>query len=249
LILTTENEAVIPINWYTTSKPTLNYQLTIINNRGYIVYYKITTPDKNLVLSNNTGPISAAATSTIMFKIYFPIPSGPQDYIVNLNLELYSDSSYSNLIDSGSFTLVVHFIDLNTVNKIAYWDFSDGTTQGWTGVSVDRTAFASPYSIYSWRSGAGTIQVQSPSITLPSTGNIWLIFAYKSFQTITTRLALSFGSTLIKEIKYIRLDTSQWFIFAIKITKGLGTTDKFYISADFPDSNTGFFDDIYLISL
>ena len=250
MLLNVENEAVIPINWYTTSKPTLYYRLNIVNNRNYTIYYKITTPQSDLVLSNNTGSISSATTGTVMFKIYFPIPSSPKDYIVNLNIGIYSDSSYNNMIDSGNFDLVVHFIDLNTVNVIGKWDFSDGTTQGWGNAGVNGTAFADPYSIATSTSSSGFGYVTSPSVTLPSTGNIWFIFAHKPSSSSTVRVYLSFGSTTIKDISNISIGSDQWYVFAIKITQGLGTTNSFKITFYLSTGgNYGLFDDIYIVSL
>jgi len=249
LILNTENEAVIPRNWYISTSPTLYYQLTIINNRSYTIYYKITSQTTGITLNNNTGSIGSASAGIVMLKITFlSIPSS-QDYTVNLNVELYSDSAYENLIDSGSFDLTVHFIDLNTANKIAYWNFSDGSKQGWVADGVSNTAFADPYSIYKCTTtyGGCYISFSSPSITLPSSGNIWLIFAYNGGGT--SSISISFGSTNIKNIKNIWLSGGQWYIFAIKVNQGLGTTNNFNFNICISAPACGFLDNVYIVSL
>ncbi len=105
----------------------------------YLGYIAITDPIKTFTYSNlnRTKPAS--------------ISEGSLHESVELVVKAYYDAGYSQFYSQDNFIVNFHFIDVTSAawTRVEYYNFDDGTRQGWTGGSLHSYFYyrSWPYSI------------------------------------------------------------------------------------------------------
>jgi len=110
-----------------------------------------------------TNPIMTFTYSNLNRTKPVSIPEGSLHESVELTVKSYYDSGYTQFYSQANFTANFHFIDVTAPvwTKFIYYNFDDGTTQGWSGNLHSWTYYRS------WPSSIGGI----PSKTIDLIGN------------------------------------------------------------------------------
>jgi len=160
-------------------------KIQIQNQGSETTYYKIVSNSENwsVVYPTNgeLGNVNAGSTQKFDFTIRRTagIPSAPSSETVNLTVEAYSDSSYTNKVGELSFDLYFYYVNSSSETEVQKWDFDDNTTQGWT---LDTFTLSENYSIGAGGSSlyigaTGTSNTGTASITgvsVPSTNKVYM---------------------------------------------------------------------------
>jgi len=107
------------------------------------LYFKVgqyeAPPSGWTIVDRPVGAINVDETKQFVYDGAFrvkpsSIPDGRLTETINLVVQAYYDSGYTNFYSQDNFTVTFNFLDLNSpVWTILYHDdFDDGTSQGWT---------------------------------------------------------------------------------------------------------------------
>jgi len=130
-----------------------HFALLITNNSIQDLYFKISIDVPNWSVEEPTdgklGVVPSGGVKQFTIVITRTNPNSEITETGNLILEAYSDSGYTNLVDSDTLPIEIHIVDIKSWD-VQGWTFDDGTTQDWTtngSVSSDRSVRAGGYSI------------------------------------------------------------------------------------------------------
>ena len=238
----------------TRSADPINYTFALkIQNQGTtMVYYKLTETSGAWSITSPTdgklGSVSSGSTATKTIGLQRALPTSDIVEPIDFTLEAYSDSEYSNLIESVSFSLTAILADIHSWPSYAKYDFDDGTEQGWTLsggalVSNDKSITAGGYSIK--MGGSGNYSM-SRSITVPNTSRAVLVFYVNVHLGRLDTLSIKVNDTKVfvggNSYDFIPSSTTTWDIIGVDLSDYAGQTVVLQIS--FEISNTIYIDDI-----
>jgi len=166
------------------------------------------------------------------------IPEGIRTESIHLVVKAFRDPSYSDLYSQDDFIVTFHFIDLTStsIGFLAYDNFDDGTSQGWSGGSV------SSYSCYrSWPSSFYFSYSDVPTKTFATAGctNAYMVFSL--YFTGSGGLVIYINNQLMF-CTDVPISQAGWYQFAIPLL--IQTNSKVSI-----DSGPAcYLDDVYVIT-
>lgn len=120
-------------------------QLKIENYENVSLYFMIsnyTVPSAGWFVGSQylglvaiTSPIQTFTYSNLNRTKPGAIPEGSLHESVELVVKAYSDSGYTEFYSQDNFTANFHFIDVTSSawTRLEYYNFDDGTSQGWGG--------------------------------------------------------------------------------------------------------------------
>jgi len=124
---------------------TVMYRIQVKNQGTTTVYYKIKESSALWNISSPTdgilGSLGAGASSTFTIELQRALPTSDVKETIPLTIEVYSDSGYTNLVDSIDITLTVIIADISSWPSYTKYDFDDGTTQGVTFTRISGDTF------------------------------------------------------------------------------------------------------------
>ena len=166
---------------------TVMYRIHVKNQGTTTAYYKIKESSTSWSISSpvdgELGSLDAGASSTFTIELQRALPDSDIKETIPLTIEVYSDSGYTNLVDSASISLTVIIADISSWPVRTVYNFDDGTTQDVSftkisgddfamTVSSDRSIASPGYSLKIYNvelpSGYATIKL-TKTITLPNT--------------------------------------------------------------------------------
>jgi len=117
--------------------------LEIKNQENMTLYFKVdqyeSPPNGWTINAMAVGPVNVDETKQFVYDGAFrvrptSIPEGRLTETINLVIQAYYDSGYTNFYSQDNFTVTFNFLDLNspTWTVLYHDDFDDGTTQGWS---------------------------------------------------------------------------------------------------------------------
>lgn len=183
----------------------INHTMVLkIKNQGTSdIYYKITESSGSWGISSPTngelGSVSAGSEGYKKVTIQRALPTSDTVETIQFTLEAYSDSGYTKLIESTTFSLTAIIADVHSWPSYTKYGFDDGTTQGWTLsqfiVSSDVSITPGGYSIKcsKYDLWTGTL---TRTVTIPSTSRAVLLLYYT-----TTGSGLKYRAIRSFEIK------------------------------------------------
>lgn len=117
--------------------------------------------------SKNLGSVPVFGTSAYFFTLKRPVPETDTEESFNLVFEVYKDSNYTQLLGTSTKTVNVIIADFRNAGWLGeFYDFEDGTAQGWTlnlfSISQTASIEAGGYGLYYYFSG--TCATRKPSV-------------------------------------------------------------------------------------
>lgn len=150
------------------------FALVIQNNHTSGLYFKIVcnVPNWSVVspADGKIGLIDSGGVVQLGIKIQRSNPFSEITETGTLTLEAYTDSDYTNLLDSDDLDVEIDIIDIKSWD-VQGWTFDDGTAQGWTisgSISDERSVIAGGYSMKDGVSNGSKAAYIEKSITIPS---------------------------------------------------------------------------------
>lgn len=172
----------------TRSVDPINHVLALsIQNQGTSkVYYKLAESSGSwsiaLPSDGKLGSVDSGTTGYFNVTLQRALPASDIIETIDFTLEAYSDSGYSNLIDSVDFSITVIIADIHNWPNYTKYDFDDGTTQGWTlggymSISNAKSIGAGGYAVYiKETSGFGKVTSMTKSVTVPNNNRAVMVF-------------------------------------------------------------------------
>lgn len=211
-----------------------------IKNQGTSnIYYKITESSGSWGISSPTngelGSVSAGSEGYKKVTIQRALPTSDTVETIQFTLEAYSDSGYTNLIESTTFSLTAIIADVHSWPYYTKYGFDDGTTQGWTvstfTVSSDVSITPGGYSLKCSKDGLWTGTL-TRTVTIPSTSRAVLLLYYTTIVSSDKRIR-SFeikinGNTVYKcgdetnEYAYIYSSGTTWDFIGVDLSDYAG---------------------------
>jgi len=163
--------------------------LLVIQNQGTsTMYYKITETSGAWSISSPTngelGSVSSGYKSGRKITLQRALPTSDTIETVTFTLEAYSDSGYTNLVESTTFSITFVIADIHSWPSYTKYDFDDGTSQGWSfdpslymTVSASKSITAGGYSVALTGSGYQQYTL-TKSETLPSNSRVVMMLYY-----------------------------------------------------------------------
>jgi hypothetical protein len=169
------------------------------------------------------------------------IPEGIRTESIHLVVKAFRDPSYSNLYSQDDFIVTFHFIDLTStaIGFLAYDNFDDGTTQGWSssfGGAVDS------YRYYrSWPNSFRFYYDASKTFQTAGCINAYIIFSL--YFGVSDTLSISINGQKMFETD-VPVNQAGWYQFAVPLL----TDTNSRVTID-PSSSASFYlDDVYVIT-
>jgi len=189
------SDKVVLDTTYLTDPVTYSFSLPISNQSTQPLYFKIRTNDPNWTITSPSGgvlgEIGEAGNAEYAITIQRAKPTTDTTETVTFTVEAYTDSNYTNLVDSTTFSITITLADIRHWQNVTIYNFDDGTAQGWSlgslNISNDLSVEAGGYSAKGYTSVSGShitkLYNLTRSITLPNNANVALslMFATKSY--------------------------------------------------------------------
>ena len=172
--------------------------LLVIQNQGTsTMYYKITETSGAWSISSPTdgklGSVNSGYKSGRKITLQRALPTSDTIETVTFTLEAYSDSGYTNLVESTTFSITFVIADIHSWPSYTKYDFDDGTSQGWSfnpssymTVSASKSITAGGYSV-ALTGSAYRQYTLTKSETLPSNSRVVMMLYYNVGSEYSTR--------------------------------------------------------------
>jgi len=171
---------------------TYNFKLKIKNQGTSTVYYKLTESSGVWSISSPSngelGSVGSGSSKIFDITLQRALPTSDVVETIDLTLEAYSDSGYTNLVDSVSFSMTAILADIHSWPSYTKYDFDDGTAQGWTlsGASIqsDKSIEASGYAVKISTDDTSPVShtaTLTKSETLPSNDRVVFLFYFTAY--------------------------------------------------------------------
>ena len=246
----------------------VQYTLKInLKNQGTTtVYYKITESSGTWsIVSPTDGELGSVASGSSAIKditIQRALPTSDTIETVDFTLEVYSDSGYTNLIESTTFSLTIIMADIHSWPSYTKYGFDDGTLQGWNvttsgygeyEIRSDKSITSGGYSFYFLRNataGSATVTL-SRSETLPSNSRVvmmmYLTGKFNSDEYLNYVEVRVNGNTVYRTgSKTIATTLTTWDMIGVDLSDyaGQSVTVEIELGLYAGYANYGYLDDI-----
>lgn len=254
------DKAVLDMN-YLPDPFQYSFRIDIQNQSTQDLYFKISTSstDWSIVTPSNgeLGVVAAGSTESFMVTLQRAKPTADTTDTVPITIDAYTDSGYTNQVDTGSTNLTITIADLRNWANSTLYNFDDGTSQGWTlgsnwSVANDISVESGGYSLKmnpTADSGAVSDTITLSSASIPSNAQvvISLMLAAKILATANNNgevdmLTIKVGTDTVyqvplKELGYWTSDqsstlTKNWVYIGADITPYAGQTADITIQVD-----------------
>lgn len=220
------------------------FWLQIHNQGTTTMYYKITTADPNWSITSPTngelGAVDSGATVVKKIQIQRTLPTSDTVETPQFTVEAYSDSGYTNLIESTNFSIEFVMADIHSFPSYTKYGFDDGTEQGWTLNSTSGNVTVSISSDKSITAGGYCVKIESTdnnvyatitlskSETLPANSRVAMVFFFNMYYR---------GSYSVKspKISYIKVKVDGTVVFETSSMNLVTTTTWDMIGVDLSD--------------
>ena len=237
-----------------------NFKLRIKNQGTSTVYYKLTESSGTWSISSPSGgqlgSVGSGGSKIFDITLQRALPTSDVVETIDLTLEAYSDSGYSNLIESTSFSLTAILADIHSWPSYTKYDFDDGTDQGWSlsgymSVSSAKSISAGGYSVRVYNNSGGIRTTSmSKTETIPNTTRAVLVF-YVNYVSASPLFYISVkvnGVEVYKagdENSYLYSgDTGVWDVFGVDLSDYAGQSVTLEISLNLDNNGEAYIDDI-----
>ncbi len=238
-IVVDRTRAADPVNY--------TFKLKIQNQGTSTVYYKLTESSGAWSISSPSngelGSVDSGSSAVFTITLQRALPTTDVKETIDFTLEAYSDSGYTNLIESTTFSLTAILADIHSWPDYVNYDFDDGTLQGWSfssenvtsggdaTVSVVNTYSISPggYCVRLDRASAGGVTcdfVLSKTVTLPSKSTVVVVwYLYRdSTDSDVYKAAVRVNGNVVFQTSTLDISTTMWDMVGADLSDYAGQT-------------------------